>query len=341
MAQTFSNIPTNIITGFLGVGKTTLIRELLKNKPANERWAVLVNEFGEVGIDGSLFAADDIAVKEVPGGCMCCAVGVPSKVALNQLIRTQKPDRILIEPTGLAHPKQVLDLFSGADYQGVLDIRALVCLVDPWSLSQAKFLELPAFIDQISLADVLLATKKDSASDEHLNGFFEYAKGLSPQKTRVDAIAGGQMPWQWLDEVRIQPMAESPEGAHQQGGLHQHHAKPAIPVEASVEPLQEVLRVENEADFGFSCGWRFPAGTRFDSAAVLSILSNLAVPRVKGVLLTDDGWWVVNKMRETVSSEILAEAKESKIEMIAIEKPDWQEVDRCLLDCIQRDDKTK
>ena len=69
-------VPTNIITGFLGVGKTSTILQLLKHKPANERWAVLVNEFGEIGVDGSLIAGQQpeesgVYIREVPGGCMC------------------------------------------------------------------------------------------------------------------------------------------------------------------------------------------------------------------------------------------------------------------------------
>lgn len=75
-------VPTNIITGFLGVGKTTAILHLLKSKPANERWAILVNEFGEIGIDGELIAGEqksqtDVYIREVPGGCMCCVSGLP------------------------------------------------------------------------------------------------------------------------------------------------------------------------------------------------------------------------------------------------------------------------
>ncbi|HBC56865.1 MAG TPA: cobalamin biosynthesis protein CobW, partial [Gammaproteobacteria bacterium] len=75
-------IPTNVITGFLGVGKSTAILNLLKNKPGNERWAVLVNEFGEVGIDGTLFSGKEaektgVFIREVSGGCMCCAAGLP------------------------------------------------------------------------------------------------------------------------------------------------------------------------------------------------------------------------------------------------------------------------
>lgn len=73
----FHAIPTNLIMGFLGVGKTTALLELLKRKDANESWAVLVNEFGAVGIDGTIFSASGAIVNEVPGGCLCCAAGVP------------------------------------------------------------------------------------------------------------------------------------------------------------------------------------------------------------------------------------------------------------------------
>ncbi|MCW9018042.1 MAG: hypothetical protein OQJ89_13815, partial [Kangiellaceae bacterium] len=110
-------IPTSIITGFLGVGKTTTILNLLKSKPSNERWAVLVNEFGEIGIDGSLFKGQQseengIFIREVPGGCMCCAASLPMQIALNRLLAYAKPDRLLIEPTGLGHPLEVLDVLS-------------------------------------------------------------------------------------------------------------------------------------------------------------------------------------------------------------------------------------
>ncbi len=80
-------VPTNIITGFLGTGKTTSILNLLKQKPSNETWAVLVNEFGEIGIDGAILSDSGALIKEVPGGCMCCTAGVPMSVGINALLR--------------------------------------------------------------------------------------------------------------------------------------------------------------------------------------------------------------------------------------------------------------
>ena len=125
MNSKLKQIPTNIITGFLGVGKTSSILHLLKHKPGNERWAVLVNEFGEIGIDGSLMQGQysensGVFIQEVPGGCMCCVAGLPMQVALNQLLTKAKPDRLLIEPTGLGHPVEILQILSDKFYQKIL-----------------------------------------------------------------------------------------------------------------------------------------------------------------------------------------------------------------------------
>lgn len=115
---------TNLITGFLGCGKTTTIRHLLAQKPEHEKWAVLVNEFGEIGIDGALLADSGAVLKEIPGGCMCCVNGLPMQIGLNMLLQQAKPDRLLIEPTGLGHPKQILSLLTSDIYQPWIDLRA-------------------------------------------------------------------------------------------------------------------------------------------------------------------------------------------------------------------------
>ena len=81
------HIPTNLIMGFLGAGKTSAILHLIQQKPRNEKWSVLVNEFGAIGIDSAIYQAHGISVKEIPGGCMCCTAGVPMQVAINQLLK--------------------------------------------------------------------------------------------------------------------------------------------------------------------------------------------------------------------------------------------------------------
>ncbi|HAB24111.1 MAG TPA: hypothetical protein DCE30_04935, partial [Pantoea sp.] len=120
----------NLITGFLGSGKTTLLRHLLARKPAQENWAILVNEFGEIGIDGALLRDSGAALKEIPGGCMCCVNGLPMQVGLNMLLKQHRPDRLLIEPTGLGHPRQLLEMLSAPVYQPLLQLNATLTLLD-------------------------------------------------------------------------------------------------------------------------------------------------------------------------------------------------------------------
>ena len=112
----------NVITGFPGVGKTTAILNLLQQKPDDELWAILVNEFGEIGVDGGLLKGqapvrDDVMVFEIPGGCMCCAAGLPMEMALSQLFFLASPDRLIIEPTGLGHPAEVLSVLASDAYR--------------------------------------------------------------------------------------------------------------------------------------------------------------------------------------------------------------------------------
>ncbi|MDH0098315.1 CobW-like GTP-binding protein, partial [Pseudomonas sp. GD04158] len=91
-----SQIPTHLIAGPLGAGKTSLIRHLLAQKPAAERWAVLINEFGQIGLDAALLerGEDGIALAEVAGGCVCCVNGAPFQVGLGRLLRQARPDRL-------------------------------------------------------------------------------------------------------------------------------------------------------------------------------------------------------------------------------------------------------
>lgn len=152
---------TNLITGFLGSGKTTSILHLLAQKPADEKWAVLVNEFGEVGIDGALLADSGALLKEIPGGCMCCVNGLPMQVGLNTLLRQGKPDRLLIEPTGLGHPKQILDILTAAVYEPWIDLRATLCILDPRQLLDERAVSNDNFRDQLAAADIIVANKND------------------------------------------------------------------------------------------------------------------------------------------------------------------------------------
>ena len=213
---------TNLITGFLGSGKTTTILHLLANKPADEKWAVLVNEFGEVGIDGALLAESGALLKEIPGGCMCCVNGLPMQVGLNTLLRQGKPDRLLIEPTGLGHPKQILDMLTAAVYEPWIDLRATLCVLDPRQLLDEKAVTNDNFRDQLAAADVIISNKAVAllewarlAPVGRVKGVMRIAEGLvrinrqqldlhietqnvSPPDSRIELIADTETDWNAL-----------------------------------------------------------------------------------------------------------------------------------------------
>src|SRR5690606_5723465 len=181
---------TNLITGFLGSGKTTTILHLLANKNPDEKWAVLVNEFGEVGIDGALLADSGALLKEIPGGCMCCVNGLPMQVGLNTLLRQGKPDRLLIEPTGLGHPKQILDMLTAPVYEPWIELQATLCLLDPRQLLDEKAVNNENFRDQLAAADIIIANKQDRSTPESQAAFDAWWQRSGNGRQRIQTTQG-------------------------------------------------------------------------------------------------------------------------------------------------------
>lgn len=285
-------IPVNLVTGFLGVGKTTAVRHLLAHHPAGERWAVLVNEFGEVGVDGALLADEDVVVQEVAGGCLCCVAAPAFTTGLNRLIRQEHPDRILIEPSGLGHPAQVLQTLSGPLYAGILQVRATVCLLDPRHLDSPRHRGHPNFVDQIHLADVLVANKLDLCTAAAIGGFEDFAGTLEPKKPRLAMVEHGALDPGWLDIARsTERRAVFPE-AHaflvdrpsDEDG--QEHPGPDD---------SDWLLIEGAGDGYHRAGWLIRQATPWPSRPLRRLIDDLAVERKKGLFLTEQGWLSCNQ----------------------------------------------
>ena len=199
--EKMQSVPTNLVTGFLGVGKTTAVIDLLQRKAAGSRWAVLVNEYGAVSIDGALIEGsgpDGVTVKEVGGGCVCCASAPFLPVAIHFLLLEARPERLIIETTGLGHPARLLDSLR-MSYHGRLDVRATLGLVDPADFAKPEMKDNPIFIDQIQMADVLVMNKLDTATPELVADFQAWANGLFPPKLLIAGTTHGRIDPAWLD----------------------------------------------------------------------------------------------------------------------------------------------
>ena len=160
------NIPTHVIAGPLGAGKTSLIRQLLAQRPADERWAVLINEFGQIGLDAALLTndADGIALGEVAGGCLCCVNGAPFQIGLGRLLRKARPDRLFIEPSGLGHPAQLLKQLNEAPWLGVLAVQPCVLVLDAQALHAGRTLP-DAQQQALASAGLLLLNKAEDLDE--------------------------------------------------------------------------------------------------------------------------------------------------------------------------------
>lgn len=319
MSKTPAKIPTNIITGFLGVGKTTAIRHLLSCKPEGDRWSVLVNEFGEVGIDGALLKDSGAFVREVPGGCICCVAGLPMKIALNMLIATTKPDRLLVEPTGLGHPEEIINTLTGEYYDGVLDLRATLTLFDPRRLRDARYRDNANFRDQLAVADVLVANKMDMCAEEDLAQLDTWLVQQQDQRPCYRVVQGTIDP-RWLDEPRRVHQLQHP-GAHQGARLSRRSSSELLNARVQLPEGKDFILRENRGQGFYSCGWMFRRDWQFDFNGLFLWLMGLNLVRIKAVINTDQGVHSFNAEEGVLSvnkldEELAQDLPDSRIEFI-------------------------
>lgn len=318
--------PTTLITGALGVGKTTAILDLLE-RAGDGGWAVLVNEFGRVGIDGAAFPSG-LAVREVAGGCICCSAGLALRTTLVRLLREVRPSRLLIEPTGLAHPATVLDLLRSPGITEAVSVRATITLVDPRKCASPPPLDDP-WHDQWACADVLVANRCDLASEADLQAFRALAAERWPPPLVVAETEHGRLNPAWLD---LDPRATPPAGRpHLEGG-------------AETPPLRTPhgWRLTGAAHGIASCGYVWPATRRFERRALQAALHALVLPnpalpagilRMKGVFHTDRGWLFADATPDAVTWRPSGHRRDNRLEILAPThpSPNWEAAEAALL----------
>jgi cobalamin biosynthesis protein CobW len=215
-----AKIPTTIVTGFLGAGKTTLVRNLIENA-RGRRLALLINEFGDVGVDGEILRGCGIEtcpeenIIELANGCICCTVAddfVPAIEAL--LSRPQKPDHIVIETSGLALPKPLVKAFDWPSIRSRLTVDGVVTVVDGAAVAAGRFADDPeavvaqraddpaldhdnpleeVFEDQLLCADMVVLNKVDLLSDAELEGTHAKIAAVLPPAVKIVTTSEGRV----------------------------------------------------------------------------------------------------------------------------------------------------
>jgi cobalamin biosynthesis protein CobW len=249
--STLAKVPCTIVTGFLGAGKTTLVRHVLENADGR-RLAVIVNEFGDIGIDGEILKSCGVescpedAIVELANGCICCTVADDFVPALKGLLdRPNPPEHIVIETSGLALPKPLVKAFNWPEIASRVTVDGVITVVDGAAVAAGRFADDPeaiaaqrandesldhdnpleeVFEDQLLCADLVILNKADLMSaDQRKDVTTEIGKTL-PRVVKVVEAQNGQVPIAVLLGLGAKAEAdlESRPSHHELEGEHDH-----------------------------------------------------------------------------------------------------------------------
>ncbi|MDN3452570.1 MULTISPECIES: GTP-binding protein [unclassified Psychrobacter] len=358
----FQNIPCTLVTGFLGAGKTTVINQLLATKPNDERWALLINEFGRIGIDGALLASSqdndleqkNIAIREVSGGCICCTSQLPLQIAISRLLSEHHPQRLIIEPTGLAHPRELILQLSASHWQTALKMNAVITVLSGVQWQQSKYRDHDGFQAHVRDADVLIINRYDQLNTSEKQSLLEWIATLNSQ-VKIIWAASGLTATEITDSsdlhladnlvahaysTTLNDQLNKPSYiisnqrkvsiAHPQksmsGLLPQANSLAAMPssnsfideneAQASIDNDLPYRYHEDQQDFQLA-GWRLPAHYILNADDLQDWL--LALPnwqRIKGVVHTSDGWMQINFNPGSLTTKTIDPQTDSRLEVI-------------------------
>lgn len=317
-----SQIPTHLIAGPLGAGKTSLLRALLAQRPANERWAILINEFGQIGLDQALLSdggGDGVSLSEIPGGCLCCVNGVPFQVGLTRLLRKARPDRLWIECSGLGHPVSLLQQLADKPWQGVLDLQPLIMVCEGAQLLDINRLP-PVQQQALPLTGLLIANKIDRLDPQQLQSLkAQWPEAVPCRHANIErqllpgATTLGQAP----------ALAELPAAA--EPGINGRLWRADDPWQCESQLSQAP----------YSVGWRLAPQLRFQRAALQRWLAGQSVLRAKGVIHTDAGWCAFNQLEQPEADwQPSPWRRDNRLELLFAQKPDTSALEQGLRACL-------
>ncbi len=264
-------VPVQIVSGFLGAGKTTAIRAQLDAR-RGERVAVIVNDFGEASLDEiALAEGEPFRITNIPGGCVCCTAPEGFVDALGAVL-AQRPDRLLVEPTGLARPQDLIDTIRRCPHGDALELAPVVVIVDPHQLAvqaeRGDAATAALLREQAQVADVLVANRTDLASESELAAFERYAAELWPAPLAVLRTEFGALAHELLDW----PAGEGPRSEGVRAHAHSH------------APSTEGHLARS---------WRWSPDEIFSGRRLRDALAALAgdpeIARFKGIFRTEEG----------------------------------------------------
>ncbi|MBI2085203.1 MAG: GTP-binding protein [Candidatus Aenigmarchaeota archaeon] len=167
--------PLVVVTGYLGSGKTTLLRSMLTN--TKKKIAIIMNEFGDIGIDGKILKGKNADMVELSGGCVCCSLTGELEYAINEIIGKYKPDYIVVETTGVAEPDAMI---TNIENIANVELNSIICLVDAYASTKYPNIGHTGIV-QIENADVILLNKTDLVSEDEIKEVEKSIRGINQE----------------------------------------------------------------------------------------------------------------------------------------------------------------
>ena len=219
----------DIISGFLGAGKTTLISKLLKEALNGEQVVLIENEFGEIGIDGGFLKDSGVEIREMNSGCICCSLVGDFGTSLKEVVDKYHPDRIIIEPSGVGKLSDVIKAVKDLHIENEIKLNSASTVADAskCKVYMKNFGEF--FNNQIEHAGTIILSRTQNISAEKLNKAIELIRQLNPNAhiitTPWDDIEGAQIlgAMENVTNLELEMLAEAAEKAHQEHEHHHHH----------------------------------------------------------------------------------------------------------------------
>ena len=300
-------VKIDIISGFLGAGKTTLIKKLLKDGFQGEQVVLIENEFGEIGIDGGFLKEAGIQIREMNSGCICCSLVGDFGTSLKEVVTKYDPDRILIEPSGVGKLSDVIKAVQGVQDEVDIKLNSYTTVVDAkkCKMYMKNFGEF--FDNQIQYAGAIIMSRTDIASEKKVQESLELLRSLNKDAaiitTPIENLDGKK-----LVEVMEHPVSLEQEMLEEEHEHHHHHDG-----ECGCGHDHEEHEHHHHHDGECGCGhdhhhhhadevftsWgreTIKKYTRENLEKILETLSEteeyVVILRAKGMLPAEDGTWI-------------------------------------------------
>ena len=316
----------DIISGFLGAGKTTLIKKLLKEAYADEQVVLIENEFGEIGIDGGFLKDSGVEIREMNSGCICCSLVGDFGTSLKEVVDKYHPDRIIIEPSGVGKLSDVIKAVKDLHIENEIRLNSASTVADASKVKvyMKNFGEF--FNNQIEHAGTIILSRTQNVSEDKLKKAIELIRTVNENAhiitTPWDDLEGAQIlgAMENVTNLELEMLAEAAEKAHEEHEHehHHHHDGEECGCGHDHDDHDHEHHHDHDGECGCGCGhdhhhhheghhhaddvfssWGTETPNKYDKATLEGILKKLAeteeygkILRSKGMLPCTDGTWM-------------------------------------------------